>query len=589
LKPKLKSMQRILLVVLVLASLPGLLNANGSLSHPQVKWRFETGAPVRGTVSINDGRLYFGNSAGTLYCVEKESAREIWQFKAGGAIVSQPLLAGGTVIFQARDSKVYAVDAISGKLLWSFQMEKPVPHTWGWDYYDASPVAHGSNVLIGSGDNNLYALTLQSGKLAWKFSSADKIRATPLVSGNKVYVPDFNGFLYVVNAASGKEEGKYETEGVSYYTEVYGWDRTSLISRPAMKDNQVVFGARDGGLYSIDARSLEKKWRFTYGSSWVGSSPTIDGNTVYVGWSDALAVSAVDMTSGKELWKFDGGSYFYSTPVVDEKHVYIGSFTGLVYAFEKATGRVVWKYQTEGAVMSSPIIEEGTLYVGSDDGSLYAFEEGEERVLAVYYPELKVQKEMISSEMISPYLERLDYARLDTATLTTFMKDRIADKKQSSIVFAHQYMPRAVVGRGAEGSLLNQYMAAGGRVVWLGYFPNYWVTNKDFNIVASNAQYSVDLLGINFDVNMDFGVYYAKATPAGRHWGLPESFASLGSSISGGEDIVALAMNEHGRVAAFWKPIGSMKGGCISFCSWHYMPIQEEDLRTIRKLAEHGF
>ncbi|MEQ8684851.1 MAG: PQQ-binding-like beta-propeller repeat protein [Imperialibacter sp.] len=581
-------MQRILLILLALAALPNLIIANGSLNHPQIKWRFETGAPIRGTVSVSNGKLYFGNSAGTLYCLDKLSAKEIWRFQTAGAIVSQPLLVGGKAIFQARDNKVYAVDALSGKLLWSFQMETPVPHTWGWDYYDASPVAHGSNVLIGSGDNNLYALNLRSGKLAWKFSMADKIRATPLVSGSKVYVPDFNGFLYVVNATIGEEEGKYETEGVSYYNKVYGWDRTSLISRPAMKDNQVVFGARDGGLYSIDAVSLEKKWRFTYGSSWVGSSPTIDGNTVYVGWSDALAVSAVDMTSGKELWKYDGGSYFYSTPVVDEKHVYIGSFAGLVYAFEKTTGRVVWKYQTQGAVMSSPILDDGTLYVGSDDGSLYAFEEGEERVLAVYYPELKAQKEMVSSEKILPYLEPLGYARLDTTTLTMFMKDRIADKKQSSIVFAHQYIPRAVVGKEAEGSLLNQYMAAGGRVVWLGYFPNYWVTNKDFNIVASNTQYSTDLLNINFDVNMDFGVYYAKATEEGLKWGVPKSFESLGSSISGDQGIIPLAVNEHGRVAAFWKPLGSMNGGYISFCSWHYMPIRQSDLETIRKLAEHG-
>jgi len=562
--------------------------AGDVIHQPHIKWKFKTDAPIRGSVAISEGKLFFGNSSGTLYCLDKESAREIWRFSAGGAIVSQPLVAGGKVVFLSRDHKVYALDAATGKQSWVFEMGQPVPHIWGWDYYDAAPVAYGSNVFIGSGDNNLYALSMKDGKLQWKFSAKDKIRATPLLVGDRLYVPSFDGFLYQLNAKTGKKVSSYQTEGVSYYTEVHGWDRTSIVTRPGLENDKIVIGSRDGGLYALDAATLEKQWRFTYGSSWVGSSPAIDGNTVYVGWSDALVVSAHDLSTGKELWKYNGGSYFYSTPVVDNENLYIGSFNGKVYGFDKTNGTVAWKYQTGGSVLSSPVLEDGTLYIGSDNGYLYAFAEGKPRHLAVYHPDINGQKELLASDKCTPYFEDLGYSRLDTAGLVNFMNEHIADKQPGTIVFAHMYLPKAVAGKTPAEGLLKKFMEAGGRVVWLGYYPNYWLTNKDLRIVASNPQYAADLLEIDFDVHMDFGMYYSEATEEGLKWGVPASFEALGSSIAGGRGIVPLATNEFGRVASFWKPIGTLGGGCVSFCSWNYMPMTAADLDIVRNLAEYG-
>lgn len=585
---KVKNMKTILLCLLPVMLILTHNTLAQPIGYPHIRWQFDSGAPIRGTVTVNEGRLYFGNSAGTIFCIEKKSGKEIWKHQAGGAMVSQPLVAGGLVVFQTRDNKISALQAGSGKPSWTYEFNRPSPHTWGWDYYDASPVLAGSQVLVGTGDNHLYALSLTDGRLLWKFATGDKIRATPLVNDGKVYLPSFDGFLYVLDAANGKEDAKFETEGVQHYTTVYGWDRTSLISSPALGGSDLVFGSRDGGLYCINAKTLERKWRFTYGASWVGSSPAIDGYRAYVGWSDALVISAVDINTGEEVWKYNGGSYFYSTPAVDAAHVYIGSFNGKVYAFDKQTGEVRWEYQTGGSVLSSPVLDDGLLYIGSDNGILYAFGDGGEVRLAVYHPDINAQKELLSSDKISPYLTGLGYERLDTTSLVSFMKQRIGDRKKSAIVFAHLYLPKEVAGNNPLGSLLHQYMQAGGRVIWPGYFPNYWVTNKDLRVVGVNKEYPGELLELDFDINMDFGMYYSKPTDAGLNWGLPESFESVGSSVSGGKGIVPLAYNELGRVASFWKPIGANGGGCVVYSAWHYMPATESDLLTLRRLAEYG-
>lgn len=560
------------------------------IENPQIKWKFKSDAPIRGGLVSDEKHVYFGNSNGSVYCIEKETGKQVWHYQTLGAITSGPALANNYLIISSRDNAVYALNPVDGELIWNFEMKKPTPHTWGWDYYDASPAVHDGMVYIGSGDNSLYALNIESGKLKWQYRTQDKIRASPVISGENIFVPSFDGFLYALTIKNGRLNKKYKTEGVDYYGEIHGWDKTSLISKPALQDSLLVFGSRDGGLYCINANTFKKKWRFSYGTSWVGSSPIISDNMVYVGWSDNLLFSAVDLTTGKELWNYNCGAYVYSTPAVDEKNVYVGAFNGKIFGFNKQSGGFAWEIQTGAPVLSSPLLDQGVIYIGNDNGDLFAIEEGREFYKAVYYPEFDKEHPLLSEKLVAPYLQEYGYQKLDTITLTNFMKKRIEDQKASVIVFSHQYLPKAVSGESARQSLLKKYMEAGGKVVWLNYFPNLWTTDKSMNVTGSNPQYAIDLLKIDFDINIDYGTYFAKATPEGLKWSLPASFNAPGSSISDKSKVIPLALNEFGRIAAFWKPFGDKKNsGFVSFCSWSDMPIKQSDLETIKAIAEYGF
>jgi len=43
-----------------------------------------------------------------------------------------------------------------------------------------------------------------------------------------------------------------------------------------------------------------------------------------------------------------------------------------VYELNAHTGRELWSYTTRAAIYSSPVVSDGTVYVGSNDGGLYA-------------------------------------------------------------------------------------------------------------------------------------------------------------------------------------------------------------------------
>jgi outer membrane protein assembly factor BamB len=75
---------------------------------------------------------------------------------------------------------------------------------------------------------------------------------------------------------------------------------------------------------------------------------------------------------GNLKWAFKTNGKIFSSPIVQEGIVYIGSEDGYLYAIEEQTGKTHWKFKTGGAVHSSPAIFKNTVYIGSFDGYYYA-------------------------------------------------------------------------------------------------------------------------------------------------------------------------------------------------------------------------
>lgn len=85
------------------------------------------------------------------------------------------------------------------------------------------------------------------------------------------------------------------------------------------------------------------------------------------------------------IWKFSAGnpSYQYvvpkSDPAIDEKHVYVASDDGVMWALNQEEGKVVWTYkigfhQKGKGIFSSPAVYDGAVYFGGYDGNFYALD-----------------------------------------------------------------------------------------------------------------------------------------------------------------------------------------------------------------------
>ncbi len=78
-------------------------------------------------------------------------------------------------------------------------------------------------------------------------------------------------------------------------------------------------------------------------------------------------------TGGGTLrWRYLTGDVVYSSPVVVNGVVYVGSADDYVYALNASNGTLRWQYLTGNGVYSSPAVIKGVVYIGSFDDYVYA-------------------------------------------------------------------------------------------------------------------------------------------------------------------------------------------------------------------------
>lgn len=138
------------------------------------------------------------------------------------------------------------------------------------------------------------------------------------------------------------------------------------------------------------------RWKFQTGGA-VYSSPVVADGIVYVGSNDHY-LHAIDARKGSEVWKFKTGANVNGTAAVANGVVYFLSLDGNAYASNARTGVSIWKFETGGEsrlsaagiyglmpsrevlpdlwdfFLSSPTVTGGTVYFGSGDHNIYALD-----------------------------------------------------------------------------------------------------------------------------------------------------------------------------------------------------------------------
>ncbi len=104
-----------------------------------------------------------------------------------------------------------------------------------------------------------------------------------------------------------------------------------------------------------------------------GGVMAVDSSTRNLEWSYDLPAPSTGMSCGR----VSTPATIYGAPVVGEDLVYIGTYSGKVYALSIAGGTERWVYPREGyigAIVGSPVIANETIYISSSDGRVYALD-----------------------------------------------------------------------------------------------------------------------------------------------------------------------------------------------------------------------
>jgi len=323
-------------------------------------WRAYLAASSKATPAIADGVVYVGANDGQLRAFDARTGKELWAVDTGAEILAEPLVAGGKV-YTANGLGLVSAYTTTGKQVWSF--------TAGDAVY-SSPVTTDGKVIFGCNNGWLYALDAASGKPAWiNKNGTYAVESKALVWRDKVYYGAWDQYVRCVNARDGKlvwqqlGEGSRVAKGAKRYY-------SPADAMPVVADDRLMIADRNMMLSIFNAETGEPVNSMN-GVSATGLSE--DGRFVYLRKLNG-EVAKVD-SSGKELWRARAQVGAIPTaPTEKNGVVYVCSNKGTVSAIAADSGKILWQYQASPQlyVMCSVACDGANAYLTAFDGTLTA-------------------------------------------------------------------------------------------------------------------------------------------------------------------------------------------------------------------------
>jgi outer membrane protein assembly factor BamB len=102
------------------------------------------------------------------------------------------------------------------------------------------------------------------------------------------------------------------------------------------------------------------------------SSPLIIEDTLYVGSSTGIFY-AYSLKKGKRLWTFDAQSAIHAS-VANEGSICFGTAEGVLYCLNRASGEELFHYNITSSISSAPVMDSERIYILSTKNRLHAID-----------------------------------------------------------------------------------------------------------------------------------------------------------------------------------------------------------------------
>src|SRR5215203_2647566 len=180
------------------------------------------------------------------------------------------LSAANEVAYLANTNAVHAIDLTNGNELWSFTGEK----SGGLAIFGGSPkifvstpviTEDGSVIILDSGNKQtMYAVDPNdiidgAPKIVWKFNDVDSHWiAAPLIIGNRLFAPNSDGNIYVLDLQDGKSE-KQAIKVIEPFKDIEG-QPGRLWSQPVTDGKYIFVTSLDHSIFAIDQETYKIIW-----------------------------------------------------------------------------------------------------------------------------------------------------------------------------------------------------------------------------------------------------------------------------------------------------------------------------------------
>ncbi|MGN0532322.1 MAG: PQQ-binding-like beta-propeller repeat protein [Eubacterium sp.] len=301
----------------------------------KIKWHYNTVNSVKNNICIDDHRIAAMDVDGNVYCLDKADGKLLWQTKInlGNNIgTSCGICIDNSVLYTGNSRIITALNVADGSTKWQQNRDKG-------ENSPAEFIIAGDKLIVNSHWDSLSALDIEDGEELWSNTDEDiRFRSsTPaIVDDNTLLVADSDAVM-LVSLADGSIISKTDFEGYSF----------SSTGQPALLDDAAYIPTANRGVIAFDIKSKEILWNYETGdgilftapyvgkgSRMVESSPRLDGNNLIFGANDGYIYS-VDAKTGKLINKKQAGSAVLGEIALTDQRIYAGTFDGYIVCYEK--------------------------------------------------------------------------------------------------------------------------------------------------------------------------------------------------------------------------------------------------------------
>ena len=311
-------------------------------------------------VGVDDKNLYYGNSLGYCKAVDKQSGALRWQFKTDAMLFSRPAVSGKFVILPTSDKRLVWLDKKSGKLSWQYLADGP---------YVADGVVAGG-ILYQGGYKTFQAWDVKRHRLLWRYDSINNYcQAAPVVDGADVIFGAWDTYLRSLDRRNGSLNWQWNNgKNVNLYSP------GNVV--PVVTSDHVVIVAPDRVTTAIDRKSGVQLWREKNDNKVRESlGRSVDGKVAYAKTMDGELVAMSTGDNYQELWKVDLGFGYEHAPCIVLEHdgyIYCGSRRGVLAVVNAATHELEFTYRLGSSEVNGfDVDERGDIYCSLIEGTIW--------------------------------------------------------------------------------------------------------------------------------------------------------------------------------------------------------------------------
>lgn len=300
----------------------------------KIEWSYKTTNSVKNNIIIYEGYVIAQDTEGNVYCLDKANGSSIWQKKIdlGNSLGSSSgICENDGIIFTGTSRVITAMDIKTGNIVWSTNRDKG-------ENSPAQFIICDDKLIVSSHWDSLCALNLSDGKELWS-NSDDAIRfrsSTPICIDGKLLVADSNAIM-LVDSQNGKIISKKTFDDYNF----------SSSAQPLCKDGTAYIATADNGLIAYHLKDEKILWSCKTGENilftapYVGkgkctveATPVLSGGNIIFGANDGKIYS-VDIKNGEIKQTYSMGSAVMGKIVTENNKIYCTSFDGYAACFKQ--------------------------------------------------------------------------------------------------------------------------------------------------------------------------------------------------------------------------------------------------------------